>query len=162
MWFVIIIAAQYLTLALLALPSAGEVERVQLFQKEPEDVVYADAPGFWSTNIGILQDTEEPKIAIRGWFKWEWWQNGMEWADWAVTYVSEITTPIIAPVYTANDMYIYYDKEFIPEDVILIIAEKDVDDLNGYNIEGIMESYNTETRADFIEMYNKDAYKGIT
>jgi hypothetical protein len=160
-WFVIIIAAQYIVLAGLALPSDGDVERVQLLETEITDVVYSDAPGFWSTNISILKDLDEPKMTIRGWFKWQWWQNGMEWADWAVTYVTEIATPIVAPVYTANDMYIYYDKDFIPEDVIVIIAEKDIDDLNGYDIAGIMNSYNTETRADFIEMYNKDAYKAL-
>jgi hypothetical protein len=85
----------------------------------------------------------------------------MEWADWGVTYISEILTPIVAPVYTANDMRIYYDKDFISEDAISIIDAKNIEALNGYDIVSIMDSYNTETRMDFIEMYNKDAYKAL-
>lgn len=46
MWFVIILGAQYLTLAALALPSGGDVERVHLVSSEGEDVCYADAPAF--------------------------------------------------------------------------------------------------------------------
>jgi excinuclease UvrABC ATPase subunit len=65
-WFVIIIAAQYITLTTLSLPSGGEVERVQLLEAELTDVIYSDAPGFWSTNIQVLRDAEQPKIVIRG------------------------------------------------------------------------------------------------
>ena len=117
--------AQYLTLTALAIPSDGDVERVYLIDCAGENVCYADAPAFWSTNIGSVDNMAEPKLIVRSWFKWQWWQTGMRWADWTLTYISEVATPIVAPIYVANDMHLHYGVEPTAENIAYIISVKE-------------------------------------
>jgi hypothetical protein len=123
-WFVIILSAQYLTLAALALPSSGDVERVHLINCEGESVCYADAPGFWSANLDTMRDMGEPKWIIRDWFNWNWWQRGMKWADFTYTTVTEFVGPFVAPIYTADNMSVYHGYNATNADIALVISEK--------------------------------------
>jgi len=123
--FVIILFAEYATLYALSFPAGrGEIERVHLIECEGTSVCYADSVGFWSTDFEAATNMEEPKFVIRSWFVWEWWQNGMKWADYAYTYTTEFIAPVIAPIYVANDMNLHYGVEPTAENIAFILSEK--------------------------------------
>jgi len=122
--FIIIIAAEYSTLYLLSFPAKEDVERVHLLDCEGSSVCYADSVGFWTTDFDATTNMTEPKFMIRSWFAWRWWQHGMKWADHTYTYITEFVTPIIAPIYVANDMYLHYGVEPNAENIALILSKK--------------------------------------
>jgi hypothetical protein len=122
--FVIILAAEYATLYALSFPVRNETERVHLFECEGSAVCYADSIGFWTTDFEASTRMPEPKFVIRSWFSWQWWQNGMKWADRTYSYVTEFVAPVIAPIYVANDMQLHYGIDPTPENIAMIISQK--------------------------------------
>lgn len=115
--FAIVIVAEYATMAVITLPGGlpGEqgnvVERVHIFPDPTQtQIVYTDAITFWSTDIeqSLEMATEDPEYEIRAWFEWEWWQNGMEWADVAYSTVKAVVVPVVSPVYEIKELYVYY------------------------------------------------------
>jgi hypothetical protein len=115
MTFIIVLAAEYATLALITLPGgSGVVERVHLFpDPEDSDITYADAITFWATDIqqSLVLEGESPEYNIRGWVDQTWWYENTEWADYAWTQVKAIIVPIAAPVYEIKELYVYYGTE---------------------------------------------------
>jgi hypothetical protein len=113
--FVIVLAAEYATLALITLPGgSGVVERVHLFPNpEDTDITYSDAITFWSTDIqqSLVTEGERPEYTIRAWFDWDVWSQNMEWADYALSQVKAVVVPILAPVYEVKELYVYYGRE---------------------------------------------------
>jgi hypothetical protein len=115
--FAIVIVAEYATMAVITLPgglpgSQGNVvERVHIFPDPTQtQIVYTDAITFWSIDIeqSLEMATDSPEYEIRAWFEWEWWQDGMQWADVAYSSVKAIVVPAVSPVYEIKEMYVYY------------------------------------------------------
>jgi len=154
-FFLVILGFQYVTLTAIALPSSGEVERVQLTNCTEDNVCYADSADFWATNIGQSYTMSEPKLMIRSLFKWQWWQDGMKWADWVITYGTEFITPIVGPVYVINDMHLYYGMEATIDDVALILSIKD--DMN-YELAHDRVEYAYSIREDGYQLMNRASW----
>jgi hypothetical protein len=110
--FVLVLAAEYATLALITIPGgSGVVERVHLFpDPEDTDITYSDAITFWITDIdnSLVKDGDKPEYNIRGWVDSPWWYENMEWADYAWTQIKAVVVPVAAPVYEVKELYVYY------------------------------------------------------
>jgi hypothetical protein len=119
MTFVIVLAAEYGTLALLTIPGTlpggnNIVERVHLFPDPNEsNITYYDAVDFWSADFkeSFEMAIDTPEYEVRSWFEWEWWQTGMRWADVALSTGKAVVVPAVAPIYEIKEMYIYYGRE---------------------------------------------------
>jgi hypothetical protein len=113
--FVIVLAAEYATLALITLPGgSGVVERVHLFpDPEDTDITYSDAITFWSTDIqqSLVVEGEKAEYTIRAWFEWDVWSENMGWADYALSQAKAVIVPILAPVYEVKELYVYYGRD---------------------------------------------------
>jgi hypothetical protein len=118
--FVIVLAAEYATLALITLPGgSGVVERVHLFPNpEDTDITYSDAITFWATDIqqSLVVEGEEAEYTIRAWFEWDVWSDNMGWADYALSQAKAVIVPIVAPVYEVKELYVYYGREIRDEE----------------------------------------------
>jgi hypothetical protein len=117
--FVIILAAEYATLALLTLPGTlpggnNIVERVHLFPDPSEsNITYYDAIDFWGIDMSesIEIAISNPEYEIRSWFEWEWWSENMKWADTTVSLVKAVVVPPVAPIYEVKEMYVYFGRD---------------------------------------------------
>lgn len=118
--FIIIMAAQYITLSIVTISGGDEsIERIHLFPEENYKVTYSDAVGFWGTSVSQSMDQGEmgPEYAIRGWIDREFWYNNMAWADFLWTQAKAVIVPVVVPVYEIRQMYTYYGAEI--EDFII-------------------------------------------
>ena len=172
--FFIVMGAEYIIFR--GVTSVGgdsvEVDRVHLFQDEenPQVVSYSDSISFWGTNLqeGVFAGNDY--YAIRGWFHWQWWRQGMGWADSAYTATLETVKTIFMPIYLVKEMGTYYGADINDPRIKALFVEKfgttledSYDDLvvmyeNGdmtdkrdydyykffYNVEIKLEKYNAE------------------
>ena len=100
--FVIMIAAQWGVSSLLCLEAGSDVEKIN-FKRTEEEVSYFDVPTFLVEDLKTGYATEEFH-SIRNWFKWEWWKNGMRWADIALTKVVVTFKAVFLPVADIDDL----------------------------------------------------------
>jgi len=117
----IVVFSEYATLAIITLPgklpgsNANVVDRVLLVPDLTDNtkISYVDSIEFWSVDIKESIDIaiNEPEFAVRGWFEWHWWENGMKWADIAYSTVKAVVVPVFAPVYEVKEMYVYYGRD---------------------------------------------------
>ncbi len=97
---------------LIALP-AGQTSTIGIVEKDSDGDGQIDTVSYLDTFIFLGEDlkqsiTREPRFFVRSWFKWDWWQNGMRWADVAVEAVVGVVVPVIAPVYEIKEIQYYY------------------------------------------------------
>lgn len=112
--FVIVLAAEYATLAVVVLPGgqSDSVERVELVG-DTSHVGYLDAFSFWSDDLkeSYAVAAEKPSWSVRGWIGYSWWYDNMPWADIAYSYVKATIVPVVAPMYEIKELYTYYGRE---------------------------------------------------
>ena len=94
------------TYDLISLQSSA-VEPIHVVAQKEDDVAYLDTYTFWAEDIGTGVKTES-KYRIRNWFGWDWWKNGMGWADTALDVTIAAVKPIVVPVAQMNAVREYY------------------------------------------------------
>ena len=110
--FVLATVVEFTVYNLIALP-AGNTSTVAFVSTDTNNDGYDDNVSYFDTFAFLGDDltqsvTREPRYLVRSWFKWDWWQNGMKWADIVVESVIGVFVPIVAPVYEVNEIQYYY------------------------------------------------------
>lgn len=113
--FVLVTLAEFTIYNLIALP-AGSNSTIAFVSQDTNDDGHDDNVSYFDTFAFLGDDlkesvTREPRYMIRSWFKWDWWQNGMKWADVAAEAVVGVCVPIFAPVYEINEIKYYYTSD---------------------------------------------------
>lgn len=101
---------------IVALP-AGHTSVISVVEKDEDENGYADNLTYFDTFKFVADDlhnsiTREPRFVIRSWFKWDWWQTGMRWADVALEFTVGTVVPVVAPIYEVKEIQYYYTEEY--------------------------------------------------
>ncbi len=92
------------------------------FTAKDDNIAYFDTFSFLGTDVAESVQ-REPRYMIRGWFKWQWWQNGMAWADKVAECVIGAVVPIFAPTYEASQVKTYFSEYRGTAEIIFKNAE---------------------------------------
>ena len=87
----------------------GFLDDNESFSVKDDNIAYLDTFTFFGTDISESV-TREPRYMIRSWFSWEWWQNGMAWADKTAEVVIGAVVPLLAPTYEASQIKTYFSE----------------------------------------------------
>jgi len=90
---------------LIALPE--ETSRIAITSTD-SNVAYTDTFLWWGTDLSESLDLgnsgKGPRHTVTSWADWNWWKQGMRWADYAVEAVTGAVVPVFSPTYEVKQL----------------------------------------------------------